>query len=92
MSRGLAPVIFQRLTSVVSRVADQGIGVLLIEQYANLALSVASRAYVMHKGAISFAGSARDLIESPDELHGAYFGGTASESARHQPTNGGNNA
>jgi len=92
MSLGLAPVIVQRLTSVVARVADQGIGVLLIEQYANLALSVASRAYVIHKGEISFAGPARDLIESPDELHAAYFGATTSEVARQPTTNGGSNA
>ncbi len=74
MSLGLAPVIVKRLTAVVTQVAAQGIGVLLIEQYATLALSVASNAYVMHRGAISFAGPAAELAERPEELHAAYFG------------------
>lgn len=77
MSLGLAPVIVRRLTTVVAETAARGIGILLIEQYANVALSLATDAYVMHKGAISFTGPARALVDDPGLLHAAYFGDTA---------------
>lgn len=74
MSLGLAPVIVQRLMTVVTEIAQRGIGILLIEQYANLALGVSEHAYVMHKGHISYSGAARELVEQPELLHDAYFG------------------
>lgn len=77
MSLGLAPVIVHRLVSVVAETAKSGIGVLLIEQYANVALGVSSHAYVMHRGAISYSGSAQDLLDQPEVLHAAYFGDEA---------------
>lgn len=74
MSLGLAPLIVTRLASVVTEMAARGIGVLLIEQYTAVALGLASHAYVMHRGRISYDGSASTLIEQPATLHAAYFG------------------
>ena len=53
--------------------AESGIGVLLIEQFATLALGLANRAYVMEGGRIQYSGHAQELRENPDLLHSAYL-------------------
>jgi branched-chain amino acid transport system ATP-binding protein len=74
MSLGLAPTIIKRLLPVVRRLADAGVGVLLVEQFASLALSVGDRAYVLVRGQIGFDGPAAELADDPDRLHGLYLG------------------
>ncbi|HWE09866.1 MAG TPA: ATP-binding cassette domain-containing protein [Solirubrobacteraceae bacterium] len=78
LSLGLAPVVVQRLIPTIQRVAESGIGVLLIEQFATVALGMSNRAYVMEGGRIQYAGEARELREKPELLHSAYLlrGGT----------------
>jgi branched-chain amino acid transport system ATP-binding protein len=49
------------------------VGVLLIEQFATVALDLAERVHVMDRGRIDFAGSAADLKEKPELLHSAYL-------------------
>ncbi len=78
LSLGLAPIIVDRLMPVVAAVADQGIGVLLIEQYASVALAVAQHAAVLDRGQVEWVGSADELREHPEILHGAYLGATPS--------------
>lgn len=78
LSLGLAPVIIERLMPVVAAVAEQGIGVLLIEQYATVALAVARHAVVLDRGRLKWTGSAEDLQKHPDVLHGVYLGATSS--------------
>ncbi len=73
LSLGLAPVIVQRLIPVIRDVAESGIGVLLIEQFAQVALGLANRAYVMEGGRLQFSGSAKELVDSPDLLQIAYL-------------------
>jgi branched-chain amino acid transport system ATP-binding protein len=73
LSLGLAPVIVQRLIPTIRSVADSGIGVLLIEQFATVALGLANRAYVIEGGQLQFSGTARELREKPDLLHSAYL-------------------
>jgi branched-chain amino acid transport system ATP-binding protein len=75
LSLGLAPVIVQRLIPTIRAVADGGAGVLLIEQFATVALGLAERAYVMDRGRIRFAGPASELKESPELLQTAYLPG-----------------
>lgn len=75
MSQGLAPVIVKRLMPVVERAAADGIAVLLVEQFAHLALSIGSHAYVMSVGNITLDGTCAELIERPDEVHQAYIAG-----------------
>jgi branched-chain amino acid transport system ATP-binding protein len=73
LSLGLAPVVVNRLIPTIREVAQSGIGVLLIEQFATVALGLASRAYVMEGGRLQFSGSASELKENPSLLHSAYL-------------------
>ena len=75
MSAGLAPVIVTRLMTAVRKLADQGLAVLLVEQFAALALSIGDRAYVMRRGRIVYDGDCMPLRQSPGELHRLYLGG-----------------
>lgn len=75
MSLGLAPVVFTRLLPVVSTLAQSGVGVLLVEQFTNLALGLASEAIVVASGQVTFQGDAARLREQPELLHRAYLGG-----------------
>jgi branched-chain amino acid transport system ATP-binding protein len=73
LSLGLAPVVVNRLIPVIRSVVDSGIGVLLIEQFATVALGLATSAYVMEGGVIRYAGTAGELRDRPDLLHSAYL-------------------
>jgi branched-chain amino acid transport system ATP-binding protein len=73
LSLGLAPVVVQRLIPTIRSVAEVGIGVLLIEQFATVALGLAERAYVMEGGRIRYEGAAQELREKPELLHSAYL-------------------
>ncbi|MCW2992992.1 MAG: transporter ATP-binding protein [Conexibacter sp.] len=77
MSLGLAPVIVQRLLPIVRTLADEGVAVLLVEQYANLALGIGNSAYVLNRGAVVLQGTARELAENPDSVRDAYLGTSA---------------
>lgn len=73
MSLGLAPVIVQQLTDVLSEIRGEGVTVLLVEQDVHTALSVADRGYVMETGSIVRSGEAAALIEDP-AVREAYLG------------------
>jgi branched-chain amino acid transport system ATP-binding protein len=73
LSLGLAPVVVQRLMPTIRTIAEAGIGVLLIEQFATVALSLANRAYVMEGGQMRFSGSTSQLREQPELLRSAYL-------------------
>lgn len=73
LSFGLAPMIVARLIPVVRRIAEQGIGVLLIEQFTQLALALSNHVYVMSRGKVSYDGGPGKLQSDPDILHRAYF-------------------
>jgi branched-chain amino acid transport system ATP-binding protein len=80
LSLGLAPVVVQRLMPTIREIAKSGIGVLLIEQFATVALTLANRAYVMEGGQMRFSGQAKQLRDRPELLHSAYlFRGTDSD-------------
>jgi branched-chain amino acid transport system ATP-binding protein len=74
MSLGLAPLIVKRLLGVVATLKERGTGILLIEQFTDLALGMAETAVVMRSGKMRWHGAARDLAANPDVLHRAYFG------------------
>jgi branched-chain amino acid transport system ATP-binding protein len=82
LSFGLAPTVVQRIGRTISAVAERGVGILLIEQFTTLALSLASRAYVMVRGDVTFSGDAEELRRKPEILHGAYL---ASDKAAGSP-------
>lgn len=74
MSLGLAPVVFLRLMPIVKQVADTGVGVLLVEQFAHLALQIATEALVVTGGHVTYSGNALELFNNPETLHKAYIG------------------
>ncbi len=73
LSLGLAPVVVSRLIPVIAAVAESGTGVLLIEQFATVALGLAQQAHIMEGGRIRFSGLARELREQPELLSSAYL-------------------
>jgi branched-chain amino acid transport system ATP-binding protein len=77
MSAGLAPIIVGRLMAAMRRLADEGLAVLLVEQFAALALSVGNRAYVLRRGSVVYDGPCPALAQSPELLHRLYLGESA---------------
>jgi branched-chain amino acid transport system ATP-binding protein len=75
MSQGLAPVIVKRMVPFVQTAARSGIAVLLVEQFASLALSIGAQAYVLSVGSVALTGSCQDLLTRPDDVRRAYFSG-----------------
>lgn len=73
LSLGLAPVVVKRLAPVLEEVAATGVGVLLIEQFAHVALGIARTAYVLEGGRIRHHGAAQELKDDPSVLHSAYL-------------------
>jgi branched-chain amino acid transport system ATP-binding protein len=73
LSLGLAPLIVQRLVPILASVAESGVGVLLIEQFAHVALGLAKTAYVIEGGRIRYHGTAAELKSRPELLHSAYL-------------------
>jgi branched-chain amino acid transport system ATP-binding protein len=73
LSLGLAPVVVKRLIPTIEKLAQEGIGVLLIEQFATIALGMANEAYVMGHGRIEFSGTASELRAKPELLQSAYL-------------------
>ena len=73
LSLGLAPLIVKRLAPTLEAVAATGVGVLLIEQFAHVALGVAQKAYVLEGGRIRYRGTAQALKNDPTLLHSAYL-------------------
>jgi branched-chain amino acid transport system ATP-binding protein len=65
-SLGLAPVIVDEVFDVIQTVRDEGVGVLLVEQNAQMALDVSSRAYLLAEGRVVMEGAAQELADSPD--------------------------
>ena len=73
-SMGLAPILVEQIFDIVRELNQHGTTILLVEQNAQMALSVAHRGYVMETGKIVATGSGAELIESP-EIKRAYLGG-----------------
>jgi branched-chain amino acid transport system ATP-binding protein len=74
MSLGLAPIIVSQLVPMVAGLAERGIGVLLVEQFAPLALSIGHRAVVMSRGEVAYDGGCRELLDDPNRLREIYLG------------------
>ena len=73
LSLGLAPVVVKRLVPTLASVAASGVGVLLIEQFAHVALGLANTAYILEGGRIRYHGTAGELKAHPELLHSAYL-------------------
>ena len=75
LSLGLAPVIVEQMLEMVRRIHADGTAVVLVEQSANIALSLVEHAYFMEKGEIRFDGSSRDLLAREDLLRAVFLEG-----------------
>ena len=73
-SMGLAPILVEQIFDIIKELHAAGTTILLVEQNAQAALSVADRAYVLETGAISLSGTGRELMAS-DQVRRAYLGG-----------------
>ena len=73
-SMGLAPILVEQIFDIIQDLNRKGSTILLVEQNAQMALSVAHRGYVMETGKIVATGTGAELIESP-EIKRAYLGG-----------------
>ena len=73
-SMGLAPLLVKQIFSIIEEINKTGTTILLVEQNANLALSIADRAYVVETGRIVLSGQAEELTAS-EEIKNAYLGG-----------------
>jgi len=72
-SMGLAPILVERNFEIIKQVHESGVAILVVEQNANVSLSIADRGYVLQTGRIVLSGSASSLIQH-DELRKAYLG------------------
>ena len=73
-SMGLAPILVKEIFQIIKDINAEGTTVLLVEQNAKMALSIANRGYVMETGKIVMSGTGAELIESSD-IQKAYLGG-----------------
>ncbi|MBR3059072.1 MAG: ABC transporter ATP-binding protein [Oscillospiraceae bacterium] len=73
-SMGLAPILVEQVFSIIRQLHEEGTTILLVEQNAQMALSVADRAYVMETGKITLQGTGAELAQS-DRVKKAYLGG-----------------
>ena len=72
-SMGLAPILVERSFEIIEQVHDSGVALLVVEQNANVSLSIADRGYVLSTGRVVLEGKAKDLLEH-EELRKAYLG------------------
>jgi branched-chain amino acid transport system ATP-binding protein len=72
-SMGLAPILVERSFEIIQQVHQAGVAMLIVEQNANMALSIADRGYVLSTGEIVLEGPAADLLQHED-LKRAYLG------------------
>lgn len=73
-SMGLAPLLVREIFEIIKSINAEGTTILLVEQNAKMALSIAHRAYVIETGAIVMSGTGEELAKS-DEIRKAYLGG-----------------
>lgn len=74
MSFGLAPIIVQRLLQAVRATAAEGTAVVMVEQFARLALEHSDRGYVLVNGRIETSGTAAEMLENLDDIEDSYLG------------------
>ena len=73
-SMGLAPVLVEQIFEIIQEINKQGTSILLVEQNAKMALSIANRAYVLETGSIVLEGDAKEVMENSSVIQ-AYLGG-----------------
>ncbi len=72
-SMGLSPILVEEIFRIIREINEQGTSILLVEQNAHMALSIAHRAYVLETGRIVLSGTAREIADNP-QVKAAYLG------------------
>ncbi len=73
-SMGLSPILVEQIFEIIREINEQGVSILLVEQNAQMALSIADRGYVLETGRVTLEGNAQELLENPQVIE-AYLGG-----------------
>ncbi len=73
-SMGLAPILVEEIFDIIREINEQGVTILLVEQNAHMAFSVANRGYVMETGTVQLEGTSKELEENP-HVRESYLGG-----------------
>ena len=73
-SMGLSPILVEQIFEIIREINNQGVSILLVEQNAQMALSIADRGYVLETGHVTLEGNAQELLENPQVIE-AYLGG-----------------
>ena len=73
-SMGLSPILVEQIFEIIRDINNQGVSILLVEQNAQMALSIADRGYVLETGQVVLEGPALDLLHNPSVME-AYLGG-----------------
>lgn len=73
-SMGLSPILVEQIFEIIREINTQGTSILLVEQNAQMALSIADRGYVLETGRVTLEGEAQALLENPQVIE-AYLGG-----------------
>jgi branched-chain amino acid transport system ATP-binding protein len=82
LSLGLAPLVVNRLLAGVRSAADEGVGILLVEQHVRQALRVADRVYVMDRGTVTLSGPAAEIAGQLDQIESTYL--SSAETKEHR--------
>ena len=72
-SMGLSPILVEEIFRIIKEINSRGTTILLVEQNAQMALSIANRAYVLETGLIVLEGNAKDVADNP-QVKAAYLG------------------
>ncbi|MRR31899.1 ABC transporter ATP-binding protein, partial [bacterium] len=73
-SMGLSPVLVEQVFDTIREINANGVSILLVEQNAQMALSIADRGYVLETGKVVLSGAGKDLLQDPT-VRAAYLGG-----------------
>jgi branched-chain amino acid transport system ATP-binding protein len=74
LSMGLAPIVIENVLPSLRAIADEGVGVVMVEQHAHLAMEIADRAYVLAHGELVLEGAARDFAKDMSAVEASYMG------------------
>jgi branched-chain amino acid transport system ATP-binding protein len=85
LSLGLAPIIVERLMEKLQSAARSGVAILLVEQQARTALSVADRAFILNRGSVVLRGKTSELLSRFDEIEQHYLSGIATNKGTQLP-------
>ena len=75
LSLGLAPIIVQELITMVARLKEEGVTLIIVEQSLNVAAAIADRAIFMEKGQVRFSGPMDELMARDDLARAVFLGG-----------------